>query len=444
MRYLPHTPEDISDMLTVIGADSLDGLFASVPEACRMTSSWDLPQPQSEWQLNDHMRGLAADMAIGEDGKVLIGAGSYRHYIPETIRTLASRSEFLTAYTPYQPEMAQGTLQGIFEYQTLTARLLGVDVVNASMYDGASALAEALLMGLRIAKKKKKVAISKAIHPHYRGVVAAYLRPTSYEIIELELTADGRTDLSSLSKESDIAAVALQSPNFFGVIEELEQAATTIHDAGSLFVACFSEPLAYGLLKNPGDCGADIVCGEGQSFGIAPSFGGPGLGMFGCKTAYTRNLPGRLVGETKDLDGKRGYVLTLATREQHIRREKATSNICSNQGVCAMTAAMYMASLGGTGLRQLSRLNFDKSEYLKAQLLAAGASLVFAAPTFNEFVVRFPGDFSAKREKLLKQGIVAGLDLGDLYPELAGAYLFCVTETIDKATMDTIATEVAA
>nr|WP_320011596.1 aminomethyl-transferring glycine dehydrogenase subunit GcvPA [uncultured Desulfobulbus sp.] len=444
MRYLPHTPEDISDMLTAIGVDSLDGLFASVPEPCRMTNAWDLPAAKSEWQLNDHMRALASSMAIGEEGKVLIGAGSYRHYIPETIRALASRSEFLTAYTPYQPEMAQGTLQGIFEYQTLTARLLGVDVVNASMYDGASALAEALLMGLRIAKKKKKVAISKAIHPHYRAVVKAYLRPTSYEIVELELGADGRTDLGSLNNQSDIAAVALQSPNFFGVIEELEQAATTIHDAGSLFVACFSEPLAYGLMKNPGDCGADIVCGEGQSFGIAPSFGGPGLGMFGCKQAYTRNLPGRLVGETKDLDGKRGYVLTLATREQHIRREKATSNICSNQGVCAMTAAMYMASLGGTGLRKLSRVNYDKSEYLKGQLLAAGGSLVFAAPTFNEFVVRLPGDFAAKRKKLLEKGIVAGLELEGLYPELAGAYLFCVTETIDKATMDTIVAEVAA
>ena len=444
MRYLPHTPEEISDMLAVIGTDSLDGLFATVPAECRMTASWNLPQPKSEWQLNDHMRGLAASMAVDEGAKVLIGAGSYRHHIPESLRALASRSEFLTAYTPYQPEMAQGTLQGIFEYQTLTARLLGVDVVNASMYDGASALAEALLMGLRIAKKKKRVAVSTAIHPHYRAVVRAYLQPAGFEIVELEVLEDGRTDLGGLAASDDLAAVALQSPNFFGVIEDLAQAGVSIHEAGALFVTCFSEPLAYGLLKSPGVCGADIVCGEGQSFGIAPSFGGPGLGMFGCKEPFTRNLPGRLVGETKDIEGKRGYVLTLATREQHIRREKATSNICSNQGICALTAAMYMASLGGTGIRQLARLNFDKTEYFKQRLMQAGASLVFAGPTFNEFAVRFKGDFAAVRQRLLDKGIVAGLELGHLYPDLAGAYLFCVTETIDKQTLDAIVAEVAA
>ena len=444
MRYLPHTPEEISEMLAVIGVDSLDGLFATVPAECRMTASWNLPQPKSEWQLNDHMHALASCMGVDASAKVLIGAGSYRHHIPETVRALVSRSEFLTAYTPYQPEMAQGTLQGIFEYQTLTARLLGVDVVNASMYDGASALAEALLMGLRIAKKKKRVAVSRAIHPHYRAVVRAYMQPAGFEIVELDVLEDGRTDLGGLGEGSDFAAVALQSPNFFGVIEELSQAGTTIHGAGALFVACFSEPMAYGLLKSPGACGADIVCGEGQSFGIAPSFGGPGLGMFGCKEPYTRNLPGRLVGETKDIDGRRGYVLTLATREQHIRREKATSNICSNQGICAMTAAMYMASLGGTGIRQLARLNFDKSEYFKKSLVAAGASLVFAGPTFNEFVVRLPGDFKAARQRLMDRNIVAGLELSSLYPELSGAYLFCVTETIEKETMDAIVAEVTA
>ncbi len=444
MRYLPHTPEEISEMLAVVGVDSLEGLFATVPAECRMTATWNLPQPKSEWQLNDHMQVLASSMGIDASSKVLVGAGSYRHHIPETVRALVSRSEFLTAYTPYQPEMAQGTLQGIFEYQTLTARLLGVDVVNASMYDGASALAEALLMGLRIGKKKKRVAVSRAIHPHYRDVVRAYLQPAGFEIVELDVLEDGRTDLDRLGEQGDFAAVALQSPNFFGVIEDLAQAGEVIHQAGALLVACFSEPLAYGLLKSPGACGADIVCGEGQSFGIAPSFGGPGLGMFGCKAPYTRNLPGRLVGETKDIDGKRGYVLTLATREQHIRREKATSNICSNQGICAMTAAMYMASLGGTGIRQLARLNFDKSEYLKKGLVNAGASLVFAGPTFNEFVVRFSSDFKAVRQRLLKKNIVAGLELGALYGELNGAYLFCVTETIEKETMDAIIAEVAA
>ena len=444
MRYLPHTAEEIDAMLVTIGASSLEDLFTPVPADCRMTGSWDLPQPKNEWELNDHLRALADSMGVNEQTKVLVGAGSYHHHIPETIRTLTSRSEFLTAYTPYQPEMAQGTLQGIFEYQTLTARLLGVDVVNASMYDGASALAEALLMAVRIAKKKRRVAVAKAIHPHYRAVVRAYLQPAGFAIVELDTLADGRTDLSSLASLDDLAAVALQSPNFFGVIEDLENAANIIHGMGALFVACFTAPLAFGLLKNPGACGADIVCGEGQSFGIARSFGGPYLGMFGCKEPFTRNLPGRLVGETKDVDGKRGYVLTLATREQHIRREKATSNICSNQGICALTAAMYMASLGSTGIRQLARLNYDKAQYCKQALVAAGARLVFVGPTFNEFVVEFPVDFQPARERLLAQNIVAGLDLGRFYPQLTGGYLFCVTETIDKHTIDTIAAEVGA
>jgi glycine dehydrogenase subunit 1 len=444
MRYLPHTPEEIASMLATVGTESLDGLFAAVPADCRMTSPWSLPAPKSEWELNDHLRELAGAMRVGQDAKVLVGAGSYHHFVPETVRSLAGRSEFLTSYTPYQPEMAQGTLQGIFEYQTLTARLLGMDVVNASMYDGASSLAEALLMGLRIAKKKKTVAISKAIHPHYRAVVRAYLRPTAYEVVELEYLENGRTDLSGLGDLSDIAAVALQSPNFFGVIEDLEAASDAIHGLEALCIACFSEPLAYGLLKNPGQCGADIVCGEGQSFGISRSFGGPGLGMFGCREPFTRNLPGRLVGETKDLEGRRGYVLTLATREQHIRREKATSNICSNQGLCAMTAGIYMASLGGTGIRQLARLNYDKTQYLKQALISAGARIPFESPVFNEFVVEFPQDFRPVYERLLAKNIVAGLELGALYPELAGRYLFCVTETITKDTMDTIAAEVRA
>jgi glycine dehydrogenase subunit 1 len=263
-------------------------------------------------------------------------------------------------------------------------------------------------------------------------------------VIELDVQGDGRTDLSGLANLNDIAAIALQSPNFFGVIEDLETASAAIHEAGALFITCFTEPLAYGLLKNPGVCGADIVCGEGQSFGISRSYGGPGLGMFGCKQAFTRNMPGRLVGETKDLEGRRGYVLTLATREQHIRREKATSNICSNQGICAMTAGMYMASLGGTGIRQLARLNYDKTQYLKEALIKAGATIPFAGPVFNEFVAEFPGDFRNAYERLLARDIVAGLELGALYPHMAGRYLFCVTETIDKQTMDTIAAEVRA
>jgi glycine dehydrogenase subunit 1 len=444
MRYLPHTEEEIREMLAVVGRKSLDELFCSVPDDCRYEGELPLPPPLDEWQLTDYVNGLAQAMQVDHRDKVLIGAGSYQHNIPETIRAVMSRSEFLTAYTPYQPEMAQGTLQGIFEYQTLTARLLGMEVANASIYDGASALAEALLMALRIAKKKGRVAVSKAIHPHYREVAKTYLEPTCYELVELPVGPDGRTDLSNLGGIEHLAAVAIQSPNFFGVIEDLAALGTTIHQAGALFITSFTEPLAYGLTKSPGSCGADIVCGEGQSFGIPRSFGGPGLGMFACRNEFVRNMPGRLVGQTKDLEGKRGFVLTLSTREQHIRREKATSNICSNQGICTQIATMYMASLGGSGLRQLARLNFAKTEYLKARLREAGAKIVFAAPTFNEFVVEFAGDFQPARQRLLAKRIVAGLELGKYYPEHAGRYLFCVTETAGREILDAVAAEVEA
>jgi len=442
MRYLPHTDEDIRNMFDAIGVKDFEELFRTVPESCRYDREMTLPAPKTEWSLNQYMAEVRSMMKVTPEHTVLIGAGRYQHHIPSTIPNVMGRSEFLTAYTPYQPEMAQGTLQGLFEYQTLTARLLGVDVANASMYDGASALAEALLMGLRIVKKKKRVAISAAIHPHFREVVRTYFHPTEFEIVELPFLKDGRTDLSSLANADDLAAVALQSPNFFGVIEEMEVAAEAIHQAGALFVASFSEPLAFGLLKNPGNAGADIVCGEGQSFGMPKSFGGPGLGMFGCKQKYVRNLPGRLVGETTDLEGNRGYVLTLATREQHIRREKATSNICSNQGICTLTAAMYMASLGGTGLRKLARLNYDKSEYLKQGLKDAGASVCFTSPTFNEFVVEFKDDFEPVQKRLMEQKVVAGLDLGKYYPGFDNRYLFCVTETASKEVLDTVISEV--
>jgi len=442
MRYLPHTDEEIQEMLEVIGRKGLDELFCSIPDECRYDGDLNLPAPLDEWGLSEHADQLAEAMTVTNKYKVLIGAGNYHHNIPETIPALASRSEFLTAYTPYQPEMAQGTLQGIFEYQTLTARLLGVDVANASIYDGASALAEALLMGLRVSKKKTKVAISSAIHPHYREVARTYFAPTEYELVELPVGDDGRTDLSGLGDIESLAAVAVQSPNFFGVIEDLEAAGNTIHDAGALFITSFTEPLAYGLLRNPGECDADIVCGEGQSFGMSRSFGGPGLGMFGCKQKFVRNMPGRLVGQTTDLDGQRGFVLTLATREQHIRREKATSNICSNQGICTLIAAMYMSSLGGSGLRDLAKLNYDKGEYFKAQLVKNGAKIVFDSPTFNEFVVEFKEDFLPIYKRLLEKKIVAGLDLGRYYPKLAGKYLFCVTETAGKDVIDTVVGEV--
>ncbi len=443
MRYLPHTQEDIAEMLEVIGAKGLDDLFSTIPGDCRRKTDLNLPDPLTEWELNDHMDALAGTMAVSPAYKVFIGAGSYEHYIPASVNYLLGRSEISTAYTPYQPEISQGTLQAIYEYQTLTSRLLGMDVANASMYDGASALAEALLMAIRVGRgKKTKVAVSSLVHPLYRRVVQTYFDPTGYEMVEIPYLEDGRTDLSALEGMNDIAAVAVQSPNFFGCIEDLLAVADKAHDQGALFVTCFSEAMAYGLLKNPGSQGADIVCGEGQSMGIPRSFGGPGLGMFASKSKYMRAMPGRLIGQTKDRDGKRGFVLTLATREQHIRREKATSNICSNQGLCSTTAAMYMASVGGTGIRELAQLNHDKAEYLKAGLATAGLNIPFATPTFNEFVVEFPGDFDKTYQRLLQKKIVAGVPLASYYPDLKTLYLLCVTETRSKAEMDELIKEV--
>jgi glycine dehydrogenase subunit 1 len=444
MRYLPNTEQEIAAMLEVIGASSQDDLFATIPRACRRKNPMKLPPAMTEWELNQHMDNLAGQVSGTHHNNVFVGAGSYHHHVPASVSYLLGRSEFSTAYTPYQPEISQGTLQAIYEYQSLVTRLLGMDVANASMYDGASGLAEALLMAIRVSRRNK-VAVSKAIHPNYRQVVDTYFKPTGYEIIELPYRPDGRSDLAAISDISDLAAIAVQSPNFFGCIEDLESVALKAHeDPKTLMVACFTEPLAYGLLKNPGSLGADIACGEGQSFGIPQSFGGPGLGMFAAKKAYVRSMPGRLVGRTVDRDGKGGFVLTLATREQHIRREKATSNICSNQGLCATAAAMYMASLGGTGLRGLATLNYDKAAYLKKRMVQAGLSLPFDAPTFNEFVVKLPAGFEQKYQQLLNKKIVAGLPLAPYYPELAGCHLFCVTETFSKQDMDTLVEEVAA
>ena len=441
MRYLPHTDEDIASMLEVVGVDDLDSLFSMVPEDCRYSGRLDLPGPLTEWELRDHMAALADETPAGLGYKVFMGAGSYEHHIPESVSYLLGRSEFSTAYTPYQPEMSQGTLQAIYEYQTLVTRLLGMEVANASLYDGATALAEAMLMAIRI-KRKSKVAVSKAIHPLYREVLQTYLGPAGYEMIECDYAEVGRTDLSSINASDELAALAVQSPNFFGVIEDLEAVGETAREVGALFITAFTEPLAYGILKTPGELGADITCGEGQSLGIPQSFGGPGLGMFACKKSYMRNMPGRLVGQTVDADGKRGFVLTLATREQHIRREKATSNICTNNSLCALASAMYMASLGGGGFRRLAALNRDKAEYMKNELEKIGCKPAFSGPTFNEFVIEFPGDFAETYTRLLDKKIVAGLPLAKYYPELAGKYLLCATEVRSRAEIDAFVAEV--
>lgn len=437
MRYLPHTDDDISAMLKVVGVGSLEELFSTVPEDCRRKKSLNLPEPLTEWELDRHMASLAATMATMPEYKVFVGAGSYEHFVPSSVLSLLGRSEFVTSYTPYQPEVSQGTLQGIYEYQTLICRLLGMEVANASMYDGASALAEGLLMAARITKRKK-VALSRLIHPHYREVIKTYLRPTGYELVELPYLENGRTDLSPLNGMTELAAIAIQTPNFFGCIEDLAALRERASEREAMTVVSFTEALAFGLLRNPGSYGADIVCGEGQSLGIPQSYGGPSLGIFASRMKYVRSMPGRLVGKTVDQDGRRGFVLTLATREQHIRRERATSNICTNQGLCALGAAMYMASLGKQGLRELAKLNYDRAQYLKRRLKEFGFTIRFDSPTFNEFVVEFPAHFAATYERLLDQKIVPGLPLAPYYPELSNHYLMGVTETKTKEDMDTL------
>lgn len=441
MRYLPHTPQEIADMLAVVGAGTLEDLFTHIPAECRRSAPLNLQAPLSEWELDRYMDGLAGTTAVQPGYMIFLGAGSYDHHIPEAVKQLLRRGEIYTSYTPYQPEVSQGTLQAIYEYQTLVTRLLGMDVANASMYDGASALAEALLMALRITKRKR-VALSGAIHPHYLQVVETYLGPPGYQILKLPYGPDGRTDLSALPANDALAAVAVQSPNFFGCVEDLKAVDQAVHaDSKTLMVVGFSEPLAFGLYQAPGKLGADIVCGEGQSLGLPRSFGGPGVGLFACRGQYMRHMPGRLVGRTLDSQGRRGFVLTLATREQHIRREKATSNICTNQGLCATAAAMYMATLGGTGFRKLARLNYDKAAYLKSELSKAGVNIPFDAPVFNEFVIRLEEDSKRLYSQLIDRKIIAGLALDKYYPDLEDHYLLCVTETSTKADLDILVKE---
>lgn len=435
MRYLSHTPDDLREMMEAVGVKKLEELFASIPPDSRRTKEIGI-EPRSEWALVREFQEMAQANC---PGVAFIGAGSYSHHVPAHIPYLYSRSEFQTSYTPYQPEVSQGTLQAIFEFQTMTASLLGMDLANASMYDGASALAESALMAIRV-KKKDKVALSRFNHPHYVQVLDAYFKPSGFETVELPVLPDGRTDFSKIP--DDVSAVIVQSPNFMGVIEDLEAAAKAAHDKGALLVVSFAEAMAWGLLKNPGSQGADIVCGEGKSFGLAQNFGGPGVGMLASRMDYVRTIPGRLVGQTTDKNGERSFVLTLAAREQHIRREKAVSNICTNSGHCALAAAMYMATAGKTGLRKMAKLNHDKAVYLKSGLIKAGFKPLFDSPFFNEFAMKAPAGFDKRHADLAVKGYVAGVELGSYYPEYKGAYLFCATEVHTKDVIDAFLKEV--
>lgn len=441
MSYVPHTEKDIKEMLQAIGAKSLDEVFELIPEELRLKKPLNLPPGLSEQELVAEMKKLAGKNATVDDNISFIGAGAYNHYIPSVVNHTLLRSEFYTSYTPYQAEISQGTLQAIFEYQTLICQLTGMDVANASMYEGASATAEAILMARRI-NNRKKVVISSALHPEYREVVRTYLRTQPAAIKEvMHCTEAGTTLPEAVEKHIDeeTSCLVVQQPNFFGCIEDLKTLGELAHKSGALFIVVIAEPISLGLLKSPGELGADIVVGEGQSLGNSLSFGGPYLGFFATREKYLRQMPGRLVGETTDKDGNRGYVLTLSTREQHIRREKATSNICTNEGLCALAATVYMCMLGKKGMMEVARLNLSKAEYLKKALQSVkGVKLAFNAPTFNEFVIEVDKNPEELLNALSVKGIWGGVGLERFYPYLDRHVLLCATEMNTKEEVDAV------
>jgi glycine dehydrogenase subunit 1 len=438
MRYIPNSsPTSQQRMLRALGLDKLDRLFSNLPDSLRQKPAIDLPDPLDESALISHFRDLSKLNANAHEYACFLGGGAYYHYIPAALDHILLRSEFYTCYTPYQAEISQGTLQAMFEFQTYICELTGLEVANSSMYDGASSLAEALLMAMRVTGRNK-VAISQAVHPHYRRVVATYLDDGDKQLIELPFTDDGLTDLAPAADlGADLAALVLQSPNFFGCFEGLSLAADLAHQLGGLLVVGITEPLSLGLAKPPGELGADLVAGEGQSFGLPLSFGGPYLGIFAARGEYLRSMPGRIVGQTLDEKGRTGYVLTLGTREQHIRREQATSNICTNHALCALAATTYLALLGKEGLTELALLNLAKAKYCREQIEnVPGIELRFLAPTFNEFVVKVSGGVDKKVRQLAEEGVWAGLPLAPFYPQLEDCLLICCTEMVSRQAID--------
>lgn len=418
MRYIPHTDRDVEMMLDVIGVPSVESLLESVPAKFRLRRPLDIPAAVSEQELVREFSALAARNANTDTHDWFLGAGTYAHFTPSAIDALISRGEFLTAYTPYQPEISQGTLQAIFEWQTMICALTGMEVANASVYDGASAAAEAALMAMRVTKRSR-VVLCSGLNPNYADVVRTYLKGLGAEIDVVDRADDGRSAPIAPHVDDQTACVLIQQPNFLGSVEDLRAAADAAHAAGAQLIAVVSEALSLALLEPPGSFGADIVCGEAQSFGVPMSIGGPHVGFMATGKKLVRHLPGRLVGETVDKQGRRGYVLTLATREQHIRRERATSNICTNQGLCLLIATIYLSLLGRRGLRRLAEHNLSKAEYAKARVRESpGLSLPLSAGTFNEFVVGVEGSAAAALDRALEAGIVGGLDLGADAPEL--------------------------
>ena len=439
MTYLPHTDSDRAEMLKAVGVEQVRDLFRDIPEACRFPE-FRLPEPLSEMELLAELRSLSEDNQDVDHFPCFLGAGAYHHYVPRVVDAIISRSEFYTAYTPYQPEVSQGTLQSIFEYQSMICALTGMEVANASHYDGATATAEAVIMALNVARgKRRRVILSPTLHPEYRAVVRTYTQGTGLQVIGDDAPPDlvAPPVLPPLDKET--ACVVVQYPDFFGQVHDLRGLAEEAHAVGALLVVV-ADPICLGLLQAPGHLGADIVVGEGQAFGNALSFGGPYLGIFACRERDVRKMAGRLVGETVDMEGRRGYVLTLATREQHIRRDKATSNICTNEALCALAAAVHLAALGKSGIRQLAELCYHKAHYA-ASLIAQlpGYHVYDARPFVQEFVVRCPAPVAEINAYLLDEwGILGGYDLERDYPGLHNHMLLCVTEVIRREEIDNL------
>jgi glycine dehydrogenase subunit 1 len=431
MRYIPHTEADVTAMLRSIGLSSVDDLVRHVPADLRRQAGLAIADGLGESDVAGALAALAARNRVAPEILCFAGAGAYPHFIPSVVDHVILRSEFATAYTPYQPEVSQGTLQATFEFQTLVASLFGLEVANASLYDGSTATAEAVLMTKRLAPKAGRVLLAASLHPEYRQVVRTYLEGLpGLECEEIPFGTDGRLDAAALERSLSLApaGVVVGYPNVFGVVEDLDAIAAKVHAAGSLLVTVTGEGMALGILRSPGSLGADIAVGEGQSFGIPLSFGGPYLGLFATRERFVRSMPGRLVGETVDERGRRGYVLTLATREQHIRRERATSNICTNQGLCALAATVFLALAGRRGLREIADRNARKARHALSRLRErAGAKLAFSAPFFNEFVIRLP-DARRRHERALERGVLAGVALGEWFPALDDALLVCATE----------------
>jgi glycine dehydrogenase subunit 1 len=446
MRYLPKSPADREEMLAAInettpGVETIDDLFSTIPAEYQLKRDLAIPRQHSESEIIDRFREFAENNATGYAS--FLGAGVYRHYKPVIIDSLVLRGEFLTSYTPYQPEISQGTLQAMFEFQTMICELTGMEIANASMYDGSTGAAESMMMAVRVTGRDQAV-VARTVHPEYREVLATYAQHQEIPIAEVGYASNGRVDMTALNAAitAETACVMIQSPNFFGTIEDVAAIAEMAHAKGALLIVSIAEAVSLGIVKPPAE--ADIVSLEAQSYGVAIGYGGPYCGVIACKEKFLRQMPGRLVGETKDADGKRGYVLTLSTREQHIRREKATSNICTNQALVAMMVTIFLTVYGKEGMRELAEHNLAKAAYLKSVLAGAdgeGAKVMFeGAPRFHEFVLELPGGAEAANAALLEHKIIGGLPLAKWYPELGpNASLWCATELTTRKQMDAAA-----